>query len=102
MVGGNGTMGEAVIGQHARPLRLAEVEAFSLDDELVLYDTRSGETYALNRTGARLWLACDGSWTVAALAGELAGAFGIPRSAALADVRDLLGKMEDADIIALR
>src|SRR5579871_547000 len=68
-----------------RPARRADVTETDLDDELILYDPRSGATHALNLSAALVWELCDGSATLEEVAGELAAGFSIPIDRALAD-----------------
>jgi pyrroloquinoline quinone biosynthesis protein D len=44
---------------------------------------------------------CDGTATVAALAGDLAAAFNAPRERVLADVKMLLGSLADKQLLEL-
>jgi Coenzyme PQQ synthesis protein D (PqqD) len=41
------------------------VEVVTLDDELVVYDTKRNRAHALNRTSAAVWQVCDGHTTIA-------------------------------------
>ncbi len=43
-----------------------------LEDEILVYDLRSHRAYCLNAMAARIWKACDGKTTVAAIAAQLA------------------------------
>ena len=84
-----------------RPTARGEVSAFPLDGELVLYDGRTGEAHMLNSTGGHLWHLCDGSRSVTRIAREAALGFGIPYRQALADVREFVTTLTDADLITL-
>ncbi|HEU5329340.1 MAG TPA: PqqD family protein [Thermomicrobiales bacterium] len=86
----------------ARPCACAAVSAHPLDDELILYDERTGEAHLLNHTGAFIWRLCDGSRTIGQVARQAATAFGIPHRRALADVRELVALLSDADLIHVR
>lgn len=83
-----------------RPTPHPEVSAFPLDDELVLFDGRTGEAHVLNRTGAHIWGLCDGTRTVAQVARGTASRFGVSFRQALGDTRELLGELAHADLIA--
>src|SRR3954463_10160017 len=59
-------------GPAAKPLaRSTELVVEELADELLVYDLRSDEAHCLGATAARVWRACDGENTVAALETEL-------------------------------
>lgn len=76
-----------------------DVSAYPLDDELVLYEPRSGEAYLLNPTGARVWALCDGSRGTGAIARELAGAFGLRGEQVVADVTDIIVALQQARLL---
>ncbi len=82
-----------------KPLHSPSVSAFPLDDELVLHDSRSGEVYVLNRTGARIWTLCDGSSTAASVAQAMSATFGLSYEEALADVRELVDDLRHAGLL---
>lgn len=82
-----------------RPVVAAEISAFPLDDELVIYDARTGEAYTLNHTGARIWAWCDGAHTVARMAELLATAFALAYESALDDVLELVTELERANLL---
>ena len=89
-------------GRTPRPERLIarpEVSAAPLDDETVLYDRRSGQTYVLNATGAYVWRLCDGARTVELVARSVAVRFNLDERRALVDVRDLIDDLVRADLL---
>jgi hypothetical protein len=88
--------------RRGRPRVCAAVSAHPLDDELILYDERTGEAHLLNYTGAFVWRLCDGSRTVGQVARLAAANFGIPHRQALADVRELVAMLNDANLIFVR
>jgi hypothetical protein len=85
-----------------RPCACAAVSVHPLEEELILYDERTGEAHLLNHTGAFIWRLCDGSRTVGQVARQAASAFGIPHRRALADVRELVAMLSDANLIHVR
>lgn len=82
-------------------MRSPQVSAFPLDDELVLFDPRNGQSYVLNPTAARVWEWCDGSRTLEALARALASAYALDEAQALADVSDLVEGLRRARLLDL-
>ncbi|MBV9582502.1 MAG: HPr-rel-A system PqqD family peptide chaperone [Chloroflexi bacterium] len=76
-----------------------EVLGVPLHDELVLYDGRSGHTYVLNPTGARIWSLCDGTRPLASLCSVLADDYGLSPRHAASDVEDLVDALQRADLL---
>lgn len=84
------------------PVTCPDVSTFPLDDELVLYDGRTGEAHILNRTGAYIWQRCDGTHTINQLAREVASVYRIPRRQALADTSELIVALDNADLVVIK
>jgi Coenzyme PQQ synthesis protein D (PqqD) len=82
------------------PMPHREVSAYSLDDELVVYDARGAQAYVLNITAAHIWSRCDGSRNVESVAQEIAEAYALSYQQALADVRELLHNLQQAGLLA--
>lgn len=78
----------------------ADLSAFPLDDELVIYDPRTGESFILNVTGRLVYERCDGERTEADIADEIAAIHGIPVQQALIDVNELLMSFREANMFA--
>src|SRR5438132_14178390 len=73
---GGGTQRHRLVGKHrVRPSPHPAVLAYPIDDELVVFDPRSGEAHVLNRTGAYVWSLCDGTRSFEAPASALAEAY---------------------------
>jgi PqqD family protein of HPr-rel-A system len=83
-----------------RPTRRAEVAAYPVDDELVLYDSREGQGFVLNSTAARIWTLCDGLRTTAGVAEAMATSYALEYEEALTDVCECLERLRDAGLIA--
>jgi PqqD family protein of HPr-rel-A system len=83
-----------------RPAVRPDLRIEALEDELVLYDPRSGRAYVLNPTASALWERCDGSRSVETLAQELAAAFEVAYDDALADVRAFLTQLSRGGLLA--
>jgi len=60
------------------------------DAVTVLLDTSSGEYYALDDVGGRIWELCDGSQSVTDIATALAAEYDAPLDQIRADVVELL------------
>lgn len=81
------------------PVPRADLSVFPLDDDLVVYDPKSGQSFVLNQTGSTIWSLCDGERSHLKIAEELSAHFSISFEQALADVRDLLDELQDADLL---
>ena len=75
---------------HVVPRRRAGVHGVELDDESVLYDTRSDRLHHLNWSASAVWWAIDGRATADDLALALARRFQAEPGVMAADVRKLL------------
>lgn len=85
----------------ARPLAAPQVSAYELDDDLVLYDTRTTQAHILNLSAAKIWALCDGSRSVSELADELVTTYALDRSLVQTDVRELVGSLHAAGLLTL-
>jgi PqqD family protein of HPr-rel-A system len=88
-----------MIALDVMPRTRAEVSAHPLDNEIVLYDSRTGESFALNPTAGRIWSLCDGERTAEEIARAIASEYALPYRRALDDVRDLLEALREAGLI---
>jgi PqqD family protein of HPr-rel-A system len=75
------------------------VSAHPLDDELVVFDSRSGEAFVLNTTAAFIWTICDGSRTVSGIRSEFAYKYGLDARQARADVADFLLQLGGSELL---
>ena len=87
------------MSEDSRPRASAEISSHPLDEELVLYDSQTGQSFALNATGAKVWELCDGAQTVAAIAEQVARTYGLNLQEALSDVQELLGDLRQAGLV---
>jgi hypothetical protein len=90
------------IDTSSRPLKRASVSAHPLDDDLVLYDQDTGQSFALNRVGWMVWERCDGEHSVATIVTEIAQAFQVSSDHVQGDVRGLLDQLTAAQLITIR
>lgn len=79
--------------------RVAVVQAFPLDDDLVLYDERDGRSYVLNRTGAAIWRLCDGEVALEDLVASIAAEYAEPVERVRPDVEALLTELREAGLV---
>jgi hypothetical protein len=82
------------------PTRVAAIEAYPLDTDLVLHDGRDGQSYALNHTGRAIWEWCTGDASVEEIASLVADMFAIPLDQARADTSDLLEALVESGVLA--
>jgi PqqD family protein of HPr-rel-A system len=85
----------------ARLLAAPEVQAYELDDELVLYDERDGRSFVLNRTGATIWRLCDGRLSVDQIAATIGLQYQLDPEQARADVEPLVSSLRASGLITL-
>jgi PqqD family protein of HPr-rel-A system len=71
-----------------------------IDDETVVYDPKTGEVHYLNATAALVFELCDGSGSVAEIAGDLADAFGLPEDQVVEQVGGLVAALREAGLLA--
>jgi hypothetical protein len=55
-----------------RPLRRSDLDARTVDGELVILDRAKGTVHRLNETASSIWNDCDGNRTTAEIAARLA------------------------------
>jgi PqqD family protein of HPr-rel-A system len=82
-----------------RPTPHPEVAAYSVDDELVVYDDRQGQGFVLNSTAARIWALCDASRTTEEITQAIAAEYGLDYADALADVSECLEHLQRARLL---
>src|SRR5215831_6837907 len=66
--------------------RRCQVESFDSDGETLVYSAARDEASTLNRTATEIWSLCDGVRSVHAIAGALAGRYGVNAATLLPDV----------------
>ncbi len=75
------------------------MDVADLDGEISLFDTRTGQALALNRTASDVWKCADGSTPVAELVAGLAGAYGVEPDAIHDQVLATLDTLERAGVL---
>ena len=73
-----------------------------LGQEVFVYDPSNGdEVHCLNSGAALIWLMCDGSRDLNAIAGELAREFELSETELLADVERAVEQFEELELVEL-
>jgi pyrroloquinoline quinone biosynthesis protein D len=78
------------MGRLSRPRHPEGVIAQQADSTLVLLSLTSGQYYALDDVGVRVWELCDGARTVAEVVSILSQEYDAPAETIEADVLELL------------
>ena len=89
-----------MLAADVRPRRGDRVLSQRAEDTVVLLDPRSGEYYALDEVGGRIWDLCDGTRTVGEIAGQISDEYAAPASVVHADVQALLQELALAELVA--
>ena len=72
------------------PPRRADIVEERFDDELILFDPRSGSTYRLNQTATTVWRGCDGRATTRQIAEQLTQTYDVELEQALDDAEQIV------------
>lgn len=83
----------------AFPKRRVGVAAQITDGEAVLLDIESGEYFALNPVGSRIWELSDGTKSTAEIVSVICDEFDVAEEVATADVRDVLDELEKEKLV---
>jgi hypothetical protein len=73
--------------------------AQEVEGQAVLLDIESGEYFALNDVGKRVWDLCDGTRTVAQVADTICSEYDVPADTALDDTGALLENLAGAGLV---
>jgi hypothetical protein len=85
-----------------QPRRRARVLVEQVEDQTVLLDLDSGMYFTLNDVGARVWELCDGTCDIDGIAGAIAAEFDAGIEIVRADVAELVGELEAANLLEPR
>lgn len=77
----------------SRPRPQKHVLTQRAEETVVLLDVESGEYYALNDVGGRVWELCDGTRSVAEIVAALIEEYDAPAASITVDVMELLGEL---------
>ena len=81
------------LGLPERPFRRPDLSHYEIDDELLIYDERSGDTHRLNGTARFIWDRCNGHRDAEAVAADLADVYDVPMSEASSYVESLFAEL---------
>ena len=73
-----------------------------VEGELVLLDIDSGEYFALNEVGGRIWELCDGSRSVGAVAEVICAEYEVASETAAHDACELLEELLEVGLVVQR
>jgi len=70
-----------------------------VEDELLLYDPKTGETLLLNNTAAAIVELCDGSTSPVGIVDEIMSVVEVDRAQVEADVQKLINDLEERGLV---
>jgi PqqD family protein of HPr-rel-A system len=79
-----------------------DLSMYPLDDDLVVYDPQSGQSYILNATGRTVWSLCDGERSEHAIAEALSQTYGVAEDQMLKDVLEVLVELRKSNLLRRR
>lgn len=83
-----------------RPLRTVRIVWRRGEDGVVVLNPNDGQYFALDDVGGRIWELCEGTLSVAEIAGVLAGEYEAPAVTIESDALALLDELEDEGLVA--
>jgi len=81
--------------------RRADILSEEIDNEIVLFDPKNKNTYALNRMASIIWQLCDGNHTPSEISAEISGALEVDSDRVLADVLRTIGSLLDRNLVEI-
>jgi coenzyme PQQ biosynthesis protein PqqD len=88
-----------MIRQASCPQRREGILAKGVSDSWVLLNLESGEYYALNEVGGRVWALCDGTRSVAEVVAIISQEFDAPGEVIETDVLELLQELAHEKLV---
>lgn len=70
-----------------------------IDEKALVVNPATSLIYPLNATAAVIWQSLDGSRDIKGIAEIICGEFEVEHSQALADIRDFIGKLNEAGLV---
>ena len=70
-----------------------------IDEETVLFDPKTRNTYALNQVGSIIWQLCDGGHTPYEISEEISDALGVDSAQVLKDVLKIINELLDKKLV---
>ena len=83
----------------ALPKRREGVASQVADGEAVLLDIESGEYFALNPVGSRIWELCDGTRSPAEIVSVICDEFEVAEDVATSDAHEILDELEKERLV---
>ena len=77
-----------------------DVLSRTLDDEIVLYDTKRGRIHFLNETASQVWGLCDGTRGHDEVVVQMLERFEVPRERMGRDLEELLETLSQQELIS--
>lgn len=88
--------------EQSYPTRKPGVWLRQSDDEIIVYDPEHETVHLMNATAMAIWVLCDGETTPDEMIGAICQLSGLPREVVLEDVRRILARFTEADILSWR
>lgn len=88
-----------IVNLESRPGKPEHVLARRTEDSLVVLNPQSGQYYALDDVGARVWELCDGRRSVSELVAILCGEYDAAAATVQEDVLELLADLAEEDLV---
>jgi Coenzyme PQQ synthesis protein D (PqqD) len=88
-----------MIGLQVYPKHREQILAQQAEDTLVLLNLDSGEYYALEEVGGRIWCLCDGTRSVSEIISTLCEEYDAPSDKVRADAMELIGDMFNESLL---
>jgi hypothetical protein len=82
-----------------RPKKREDLLLKEVEEELILYDPRSGESFLLNGTAAVVFQLCDGQTPVSSIAREIVSVLSAPSETVLADVQRVVKELAEKGLV---
>ncbi len=70
-----------------------------VEGDSVLLDIDTGEYFALNEVGGRVWELCDGTRSVESIADAICDEYDVERATAMSDADELLAGLAGAGLV---
>ena len=82
------------------PTRRADLEARTVDEEIIILDVKDSRVHRLNRSASVIWNWCDGQHSVADIAARLAAAHELTVETVIGDVQKALAEFDRLGLMA--
>ncbi len=86
----------------ARPFRLGSLRDYGLEDEVLIYSSKSERVFSLNSSAKAIWELCDGSHTIIEIGQELGERVGCSGDELLDDIIDAISKFREHGLLELK